>query len=98
VDGSPCYSQSNGKLERLFKTLKRAWIRVKTPLNVEDAQRLVFEFVNQYNMTRLHSAKGYITPADKAAGRADAIWPARRPKPAAANAKRRGKAKEKAFA
>jgi putative transposase len=44
---------------------------------VEDAQRLVLEFVNHYNMVRLHSAIDYITPADKLAGRADAIWAAR---------------------
>lgn len=96
MGGSPCYPQSNGKLERWFKTLKRGCIRVKTPLNVEDAQRLVFEFVNHYNMARLHNAIGYITPAYKLAGRVDAIWAARRQKPAAANARRRGK--EKAFA
>jgi len=61
---------------------------------VEDAQRLVFEFVNHYDMVRLHSAIGYITPADKLAGRADAIWAARRQKLAVANARRRAKAKE----
>jgi len=61
---------------------------------VEDAQRLVFEFVNHYDMARLHSAIGYITPADKLAGRADAIWAARRQKLAVANARRRAKAKE----
>jgi len=61
---------------------------------MEDAQRLVLEFVNDYNMVRLHSAIDYITPADKLAGRADAIWAARRQKLAVANARRRAKAKE----
>jgi transposase InsO family protein len=98
VRTSPYYPQSNGKLERWFKTLKGGCIRVKTPLSVEDAQRLVLEFMTHYNMVRLHSAIGYITPADKLAGHADAIWAARRQKLAAANAKRRAKAKEKKIA
>ena len=78
VRTSPYYPQSNGKMERWFKTLKGECIRVKTPLSLEDARRLVAEFVNHYNTVRLHSAIGYVTPADKLAGRAEAIWAARR--------------------
>ncbi|MGO9469818.1 MAG: integrase core domain-containing protein [Isosphaeraceae bacterium] len=50
----------------------------KTPLSVDDARRLVAEFVNHYNHVRLHSAIAYIAPADKLAGRALAIWAARK--------------------
>ena len=39
-----------------------------TPLSLEDAQRLVAGYVRHYNEVRLHSAIGYITPADKLAG------------------------------
>ena len=92
------YPQSNRKLERWFKTLKGECIRVKTPLSLKDARRLVAEFVSYYNNVRLHSAIAYITPSDKLAGRAEAIWVARRQKLAAANAKRRAKTKDKAFA
>jgi hypothetical protein len=46
----------------------------------------------------LHSAIAYITPADKLAGRAEAIWATRREKLAEADARRRAKTKEKAFA
>ena len=74
VRTSPYYPQSNGKMERWFKTLKGGCIRVKTPLSLEDARRLVAEFVAYYNTVRLHSAIGYVTPADKLAGRAEAIW------------------------
>ena len=86
VRTSPFYPQSNGKIERWFKTLKGGCIRVKTPLSLEDAQRLVAEFVTYYNTVRLHSAIAYVTPADKLAGRAEAIWAAgerswRRPTP-----------------
>ena len=59
-------------MERWFKTLKGECIRVKTPLSLEDARRLVAEFVNHYNTVRLHSAIADITPADKLTGRAEA--------------------------
>ena len=59
---------------------------------------MVAEFVTYYNTVRLHSAIGYITPADKLAGRAEAIWAARREKLAQADARRRAKSKEKEFA
>ena len=81
-----------------FKTLKGGCIRVKTPLSLEDARRLVAEFVIYYNTVRLHSAIAYVTPADKLAGRADAIWAARREKLATASARRRAKTEEKEIA
>ena len=55
-------------MERWYKTLKGGCIRLKTPLSLEDARRLVAEFVTYYNTVRLHSAIAYITPADKFAG------------------------------
>ncbi len=88
VRTSPYYPQSNGKMERWFKTLKGECIRVKTPLSLEDARRLVAEFVTHYNTVRLHSAIGYITPNDKLAGREEAIWSERKKKLAAAEARR----------
>ena len=39
VRTSPYYPQSNGKMERWYKTLKGECIRVKTPLSLEDARR-----------------------------------------------------------
>lgn len=68
VTTSPYYPQSNGKKERWFGTLKRECIRPGTPLSLEDARRLVARFVEYYNMVRLHSAIGYVTPADKLLG------------------------------
>jgi len=98
VRTSPYSPQSNGKMERWFKTLKGECIRVKTPLSLEDARRLVAEFVNHYNTVRLHSAIAYVTPADKLAGRAEAVWAARKQKLATANARRRAKAEKEGFA
>jgi transposase InsO family protein len=68
VTTSPYYPQSNGKKERWFGTLKRECIRPGTPLSLEDAQRLVTRWVEHYNTVRLHSAIGYVTPADKLLG------------------------------
>jgi transposase InsO family protein len=73
VRTSPYYPQSNGKLERYHKTIKGTCIRVQTPLSLEDARRIVADFVGHYNNQRLHSAIGYITPKDKLQGRAEAI-------------------------
>jgi len=84
VRTSPYYPQSNGKLERYHKTIKGECIRPQTPLTLDDARRTVDRFVTQYNTERLHSAIGYITPADKLAGRAEMIFADRDAKLAAA--------------
>ena len=73
VRTSPYYPQSNGKIERWHKTVKASCIRPKTPLDLEDARRVVSEFVDHYNNARLHSAIGYVAPKDKLEGRAEAI-------------------------
>lgn len=77
VRTSPHYPQSNGKLERWHQTLKVTTIRPSAPSSLGEARRLVARFVAYYNHERLHSASGFITPADMLAGRAEAIWPAR---------------------
>ena len=77
VRTSPHYPQSNGKLERYHKTIKGECIRSKTPLSLDDARRLVAEYVEHYNTVRLHSAIGYIAPADKLNGRENNIFKAR---------------------
>jgi len=74
VRTSPYYPQSNGKLERWHKSLKTECIRPGTPLSLEDARRLVAWYVAHYNTVRLHSAIGYVTPADKLEGREQAIF------------------------
>ena len=76
-------------MERWFKTLKGECIRVKTPLSLDDARRLVAEFVAHDNTVRLPGAIGSVTPADELAGREKAIWSERKRKLAAAEARRR---------
>jgi len=73
VRTSPYYLQSNGKLERWHKSLKSECIRPGTPLSLEDAKRLIQQYVDRYNSVRLHSAIGYVTPKDMLTGRQDAI-------------------------
>ncbi len=88
VRTSPYYPQSNGKIERWHGSLKSECIRPNVPLSLEDARRLVEQFVDGYNHSRLHSAIGYVTPADKLAGREQAIFSERDRKLAEARARR----------
>jgi len=74
VRTSPYYPQSNGKIERFHQSLKRECIRPKTPLSLEEARRVVTDFVDRYNNERLHGAIGYLTPKDKLEGRGEAIF------------------------
>jgi transposase InsO family protein len=74
VRTAPYYPQSNGKIEAWHKTLKMTTIRPKQPQSLAEARRIVESFVEHYNTKRLHSAIGYITPADKLAGRETQIW------------------------
>ena len=74
VRTSPYYPQSNGKIERWHGSLKQECIRPSVPLSLDDAKGMVERFVDRYNHVRLHSALGYVTPADRLANRQDAIF------------------------
>lgn len=89
VKTSPYYPQSNGKIERWHKTLKGDCIRVNVPLSLDDARRIVSDFVVHYNTVRLHSAIGYVTPKDRLEGRHEQIAADRDRKLAEARERRR---------
>jgi transposase InsO family protein len=89
VRTSPYYPQSNGKIERWHKTIKADAIRPGQPATLDDARALVARWVEHYNTIRLHSAIGYITPADFLAARGPAIWAGRDTKLEAAREARR---------
>jgi len=89
VRTSPYYPQSNGKLERFHGSIKGECIRPGTPISLEDALRIVGQYVEHYNQVRLHSAIGYIAPADKLAGREAEIFAARDRKLAEARERRK---------
>lgn len=80
----------NGKLERWHGTLKKEDFRHKAPQNLDEARRVVGDFVTHYNEVRLHSALGYVTPHDMLAGRAPEIFANRDSKLEAARSKRLG--------
>lgn len=88
VRTSPYYPQSNGKLERLNKTVKAEAIRLRCPQTLQEARSVVDQFVHHYNNVRLHSGIGYIAPVDFAAGRAPTIWSERDAKLEAARKRR----------
>ena len=64
VKTSPYYPQSNGKIERWHGTLKGDCIRVLVPLSLEDARRIVADYVDPLQHRppaqchRLHNAPG----------------------------------------
>ena len=90
VKTSPYYPQSNGKLERYHRTIKSECIRPGSPLSLDDAKRLVTNYVVEYNEVRLHSALGYVTPTDKLYGREKAIFAERDRKLEVARERRAG--------
>jgi transposase InsO family protein len=73
VRTSPYYPQSNGKLERWHGSLKSECIRPGCPATKEEAEKRIANYVHYYNTVRLHSAIGYITPADCLAGLSEDI-------------------------
>jgi putative transposase len=97
VRTSPFYPQSNGKQERWHGTLKRDCIRPGAPLSLEDARRIVADFVVRYNTVRLHGAIGYVTPLDKLEGRAQTILAERDRRLAAARQARKARRREKSL-
>ena len=55
----------NAKCERFIKTLKYEEVYVKEYESVSDARRSIGHFIEiVYNQRRLHSALGYVTPAE----------------------------------
>jgi transposase InsO family protein len=94
VRTSPYYPQSNGKMERWYGSIKRECIRPACPSSLQEALRLVASYVDRYNHVRLHSALGYITPADKLNGLDQEIFAERDRKLEEARERRRAARRE----
>ena len=88
VRTSPFYPQSNGKIERWHRSIKKECIRPKTPTSLEEARQVVSGFVQHYNHKRLHGAIGYVAPADMLHGRHLQIFQERKRKLARARFQR----------
>ena len=55
----------NGQCESFLKTLKREEIDARPYRTMEELEQHVAEFIEQiYNRVRLHSALGYLSPAE----------------------------------
>jgi putative transposase len=93
VRTSPYYRQSTGKTGRRQRSLESECILPGVPLSLEDAQQLLGNYVRHYNEVHLHSALGYVTPADKLAARDRTIFAERDRKLETARQQRR-KARE----
>jgi putative transposase len=88
---SPHYPESNGKIRRWHKTLKRECIRPGTPLTFDDARCLLTGYVAYCNTDRLHSSIGHVTPKDKLDGRDTEYFQVRAHKLTEARDRRRAK-------
>ena len=95
VRTSPYYPQSNGKMERWNGSIKSECIRPGVPLSLDDAIRLVAQYVQVYNEQRLHSAIGYVTPKAMLEGRQKQIHAERDHKLEAARRQREHAARSK---
>jgi transposase InsO family protein len=88
----PGHPQSNGKLERFHKSLKGECVRVMAMADLEEARRLIAQYVEEYNARRLHSALNYLTPADYLQGDAHVQFRLQERKSAMADAAQRRRA------
>lgn len=68
------HPQSNGKLEAWHKTVKSECIRRQSMLSIDDARNKIFQWVDEYNNTRLHSGINYVAPVDRLTGRDSEIF------------------------
>ena len=88
VRTTPYYPQSNGKVERVQKTIKQQTIRKKAPESLKGARVDVKIYVDHYNNERLHSSIGYIAPIDMLNGNGKEIKEERKKKIEEAKVKR----------
>jgi putative transposase len=89
------YPESNGKIERFFKTAKEECIRRNSFLSIDDARKIIDRYIDQYNYERLHSAIDYVTPYDMLTGKKEQILEERKKKLENARRIRREKNKTK---
>ncbi len=67
--GAPHHITQRGNRRQRVFSARRTVPNLRTPLGLDDARRIVGEYVDHYNQVRLHSAIGYVEPLDKLLGR-----------------------------
>jgi len=65
------YPQSNGKMERFYRTIAEECLSTKSMINIEEARKIISDYIDYYNKNRLHSSLYYLTPDDFLNGRVD---------------------------
>ena len=80
VRTAPYYPQSNGKIERYHKSLKQECLRPLSPVDQEDAERIITNYIDDYNNVRLHSSIGFVPPMLKLQGKDQVLHQERREK------------------
>lgn len=68
---SIAYPQANGKIERFHRTVHEECLQKSSLLDLDDARKQIFKYIEFYNKKRLHSALNYLTPEDYLLGRVD---------------------------
>lgn len=74
------YPQSNGKVERFYRTCKNEFVRRSSFLSLADLEKQLANYIEIFNNSRLHSALGYITPYDMLMGQKEQIFKERKQK------------------
>lgn len=69
IKTSVAYPQSNGKLERFHRSLGIECLQTNSFITIEDARRIIAQYIEYYNTKRLHSSLLYLTPDDVLLGR-----------------------------
>jgi transposase InsO family protein len=86
---SVSYPQSNGKIERFFRSIKGECVRKTSLLSPQDARKQLSAYIYHYNYKRLHSSIGHIAPYDKLMGNEEEIFKIRKDKLAKARENRK---------
>jgi transposase InsO family protein len=86
----PHCSEENGLIERMHRTLREE-LDGEALTNLLEAERVFARVVRRYNEQRLHSALGFLTPADYYRGNPSERYAARRTKLAQARHQRKEK-------
>ena len=58
------HPQSNGKVERFNGLVRQECLRPHSPVTVTEVERVVGQYIDEYNNHRLHSAIDYMRPVD----------------------------------